>query len=128
MLEGRGEANYYAGMIMALNGDRVLQRVCFERLIPVTQPPATRFRLPKNEGEPDMKKVLISVLKQTAAGTLSTPQAVDLGTFAEIYTRTLGDIEHEGRLAAVENDDLDKAPDFKLAEELEPGTQSSPEN
>jgi hypothetical protein len=89
MLEDRGEAIITKGIFMALSGDRALQRVCFDRLIPVAQPPATRFRLPKNEGELDLNKLLQSVLKQTANGGLSTQQAADLAAFAETCGRTV---------------------------------------
>jgi|HubBroStandDraft_6_1064221.scaffolds.fasta_scaffold1923559_2 hypothetical protein len=82
--------DYYKGIFMALNGDRALQRVCFDRLIPVAQPPVTRFRLPKNEGELDINKLLESVLKQAATGRLSTQQAADLAAFAETCGRTVG--------------------------------------
>jgi hypothetical protein len=61
-----------------------------DKLIAGAQPPATRFSLAKNDGELDMKKVLHSVLKQTATGRLSPQQAVDVAAFAETYTRTVG--------------------------------------
>jgi hypothetical protein len=91
MLEDRGEAIITKGILMALNGDRTALRLCFERLIPA-QPPATSFRLPKNEGELDMKKLLQSVLKQTSTGRLSPQQAVDLAAYAETYARTVGNM------------------------------------
>lgn len=103
MLEDRGEAIITKGIFMALNGDRAALRLCYDRLIPVAQPPATRFRLPKNDSEPDMQKVLMSILKQTSTGRLSPQQAVDLGTFVESYTRTVGELEHDERLAVVED-------------------------
>jgi hypothetical protein len=108
MVEERGEAIITKGILMALNGDRVALRLFIERLIPVAQLPATRFRLPKNDGELDMKKVLMSVLKQTSTGLLSPQQAVDLATFAESYGRAVGDVEHEERLAALEVDDSEE--------------------
>jgi hypothetical protein len=78
------------GALMALSGDRALLRSCFDKLIPGAQPPAPRFRLPKKEGELDIKKVLENVLTQTSTGRLSPQQAVDLAAFAETYARTLG--------------------------------------
>jgi hypothetical protein len=88
LLEGRGEAIVTKAMFMALNGDRSALRLCMDRLVPVAPPPATRFRLPKNKGELDMKESLQSILKQTASGRLSTQQALDLAAFAETYART----------------------------------------
>jgi hypothetical protein len=93
MLEDRGEAIITKGIFMALNGDRALQRVCFDRLIPVAQPPVTRFGLPKNEGALDLNKLLESILKQTANGRLSTQQAAALAAFAEICGRMVGNKE-----------------------------------
>jgi hypothetical protein len=90
MLEDRGEAIVTKGIFMALNGDRAALRLCMDRLIPPAQRPATRFRLPKNEGGLDMNKLLHSVLKQTATGRLSTQEAADLAAFAETYGRTAG--------------------------------------
>jgi hypothetical protein len=90
MVEDRGPALITKAIFMALSGDRVALRLCFDRLIPVAQPPATRFSLPKSEGELDMKKLLQSVLKQTSTGRLSTQQALDLAAFAEAYARTGG--------------------------------------
>jgi hypothetical protein len=90
------------GALMALNGDRSLLRVCIERLIPPAQPPPTRFRLPKNEGELDMEKILKSILKQTSTGRISPQQAAEFGTLAEIYMRTVGEVKYEERLAALE--------------------------
>jgi hypothetical protein len=78
------------GALMALSGDRVAMRVCFDRLIPVAQPQPTLFSLPKNQGELDMKELLHSVLKQASTGRLSPQQAVDLAAFAEAYARTVG--------------------------------------
>ena len=78
------------GVLMALAGDSALVRACINKLIPDAQPPVTRFRLPTNEGELDMKKVLENVLKQTSTGRLNPQQAVDLAAFAETYTRTVG--------------------------------------
>jgi hypothetical protein len=98
MLEDRGEAIITKGIFMALSGDRALQRVCFDRLIPVAQPPVTRFRLPKNEGELDLNKLLQSVLKQTANGRLSTQQAADLAAFAETCGRTVANKVAPGAL------------------------------
>jgi len=91
--------------LMALNGDRVLLRSCMDKLIPGAHPPVTRFRLPTKEGELDMKQVLENVLKQTATGRLSPEQAVALATFVESYGRTVGELEHEERLAALEGQD-----------------------
>jgi hypothetical protein len=78
------------GALMALNGDRLLLRVCMDKLIPGAKPAATLFVLPKNKGELDVNELLQSVLKQTATGRLSTQQAADLAAFAETYTRTVG--------------------------------------
>jgi hypothetical protein len=78
------------GALMALNGDRALLRTCIDKLIPAARPPATLFVLPKNEGEMDIRKLLQSVLKQTANGRLSTQQAADLAAIAETYSRTVG--------------------------------------
>jgi hypothetical protein len=108
-LEDVGVPLIKKGALLALNGDRFLLRVCMDKLISSAQPPPTRFRLPKNQGEPDMKKLLESILKQTSKGSLSPREAVDVGTLAEIYTRTREDMEHERRLAAVENHDLEDA-------------------
>jgi hypothetical protein len=95
------------GALMALNGDPTLLRVCFERLISPAQPSPTRFRFPKADGEPDMEKVLISVLKQTSTGRVS-PQAAELiGRFVESLLRAKAALEHEGRLEALENDNDD---------------------
>jgi hypothetical protein len=79
------------GAFMALNGDRVMRRVCYNKLIPDAQLPVTRFSLPKNDGELDMEKLLQSVLKQTSTGRLSPQQALDLAAFWETYARTVGD-------------------------------------
>jgi hypothetical protein len=50
ILEEYAEPIPKKGALMALSGDRVLQRVCWNRLVPLAQPPATCFRLPKDEG------------------------------------------------------------------------------
>jgi hypothetical protein len=108
MLEDRGEAIITKGIFMALSGDRALQRLCIERLIPMAQPPPTRFRLPKNKGELDLKELLQSVLKQTASGCLSPQQALDLAAFAETCARTVGNVENEKRIAAMEAHDAEE--------------------
>ena len=72
--------------------------MCFDRLIPVAQPLATRFSLPKNEGKLDINKLLQSVLKQTATGRLSTQQAADLAAFAETCGRTVANKVAPGAL------------------------------
>lgn len=84
------EALLKKAALMALNGDQVLLRALLDKLIPGAQPPAPRFRLAKNDGELDVKKVLHIVLQQTAAGRLSPQQAVDVAAFVETYTRTVG--------------------------------------
>ena len=108
-LEGFGVPIIQKGAYLAITGDRQLLRVCFERLIAPAQPLVTHFRLPKNEGEPDMKQILTSVLKQTSTGGLSPHQAVDLATFAETYTRMVGELEHDDRLADLEDKNSETA-------------------
>jgi hypothetical protein len=101
ILEEYAEPIIKKGALMALNGDRALLRACYDKLIPSAQPPIPRFRLPRKEGDLDVKKVLENVLKQTSTGRLSPQQAVDLAAFAETYARTVGNTG--GAAAAVPN-------------------------
>jgi len=105
ILEGFGELIIRKGAMMAMSGDRMLQRTCIERLIPLAKHAAPRFRIPKMEGTADITKVLTDILKQTAAGRLSPQEAELLARFVESYTRTIGAVEHEERLADLEEDD-----------------------
>jgi hypothetical protein len=107
ILEGHVQPIVKKAALMALNGDRVLLRVCIERLISVAQPQATGFRLPKGGGEPDMQKVLIRVLEQTSKGRVSPQDAESIASFVESFIRAKAAIEHEGRLTALEAGDDD---------------------
>jgi hypothetical protein len=108
ILEEYAEPLIKKGALMALNGDRLLLRACMDKLIPGAQPPVTRFRLPKGEGEPDMKQVLISVLKQTSTGQVSPQEAEFMARFVEGFLRAQAAIEHEGRLQSMEHYDSEQ--------------------
>jgi hypothetical protein len=103
MMEGEAERITRKAIDMALAGDRLMIKLCLERLLPARKVQPAPLNLPKIEGPQDLPCVFNQVWQAVAEGTLSASEAKMLAEVMEMHRNAIGTAEYEVRLKKLEN-------------------------
>ena len=102
LLEGQAEALSHKAVEMALAGDTVALRLCFERLAPPRKDAPVQFPLPRMVTAHDAAKAAAAVLEAVSEGDLTPTEGAQVMGLVDSYRRTLEVTELEARVAALE--------------------------
>jgi hypothetical protein len=101
MLEGEGEAIVRRVLDMALAGDQVALRLCFERLVPPRRSRPVRLDLPKLTSAADLPAAHDALLQAAARGDLTPDEAATLAGLLEARRRAVETTELAEDVAAL---------------------------
>jgi hypothetical protein len=102
LLEGQAEALTGKAVQMALAGDTVALRLCLERLAPPRKDAPVQFPLPRMNSAHDAPEAAAAVLEAVSEGDLTPTEGAQVMGLVDSYRRTLEVTELEGRVAALE--------------------------
>lgn len=102
LLEGQAEALTGKAVQMALAGDTVALRLCLERLAPPRKDAPVQFPLPRMNSAHDAAEAAAAVLEAVSEGDLTPTEGAQVMGLVDSYRRTLEVTELEGRVAALE--------------------------
>jgi hypothetical protein len=86
----------------AKGGDMSAARLILDRIVPVRRGRAVRFPLPTVKTPGDVVAALAAVTAAVGRGEISSDEALQLATVIEVAHRAIKTVEHETRLAAIE--------------------------
>ncbi len=106
LLDGQAEALTQKAINAALDGDMVALRLCLDRITPAKKDAPVAFSLPAMESVTDAAKAAGAILEAVAAGDLTPSEGTAIAGLVETYRRTLESEELEGRIIALEKEQL----------------------
>jgi hypothetical protein len=96
-------ANVVAVVVKAaLKGDLVAAKLVLERIVPPARERAVNVKLPKLQTAADVDAAMAAILGAVSTGKLMPGEAQTLAAIAEMRRRTIETLDHERRLALVE--------------------------
>jgi hypothetical protein len=102
LMEGEAKALGRKAVEMALAGDAVAMRLCFERIAPVRRGRPVKFTLPRIATAADVTAALGAVLKATATGEMTPDEAATIAGVMEAKRRAIETEELDQRLSNLE--------------------------
>ena len=102
LLTGETEALTRKAIELALTGDTVALRLCFERIMPLRKGRPVRFELPKLETVTDLPRAIGAILMRIAAGELTPEEGSAVCHVLELMHKAIELTQIEGRLRALE--------------------------
>ena len=106
LLDGQAEAITAKVVEMALDGDRVAMRLCFERLISVRTEPPISIGLPKIKSVENAAAAMAAIVAAVAAGDITPSQGAAV---SELVTNTIRVMEAEQLLKRIEALEQDRS-------------------
>ena len=103
MLNGQAEAITAKVVEMALQGDRVAMRLCFERIVGAAPERSIALNLPKITSATDCAAALASVVAAVGSGDITPGEALAISQLIGLTVRAFEATEFEKRLEAIEN-------------------------
>jgi hypothetical protein len=103
LLDGEAEALTRKAIELALAGDTLALRLCFDRILPPRRDRPIAFRLPPVGSAADMSAAMASVVKAAAQGKILLGEAAEFARLIETRLRALEASEFELRLQILEN-------------------------
>jgi hypothetical protein len=101
LLDGEVEALTRKAVDLALSGDTVALRLCFERLAPPVKDKPISVSLPPL-GDANASQIMSSVLSAMACGEITPSEAAAVAGVVETYRRSVETAEIESRLSVLE--------------------------
>jgi Family of unknown function (DUF5681) len=86
----------------AKGGDTTAIRLVLERVAPLPRNRPVTFDMPAIETSADLGAAMSAILQAAAAGDLTPDEAVSIASLIETRRRTIETLEHEQRIAALE--------------------------
>lgn len=86
----------------AKGGDMAAARLILDRVVPARRGRAVRFSLPPVRAPSDVVSALAAVTAAVGCGEISSDEALQLSTVIEVAHRAIEAVDHESRLAAIE--------------------------
>jgi hypothetical protein len=102
MLDGEAEALGRKAIELALAGDTVALRLCFERILPPRKDVPVQFDLPAISDAREAATAAQAVLKAVSDGRLAPNEATLVMALVERFGRVLELSEYEDRIKALE--------------------------
>lgn len=102
MLDGEAETIVRKVIALAKRGDAIALRLCFERIFPARKGRPVAITLPEVKTPGDAAAALAVITAAVGRGEISSDEALQLSTVIEVAHRTIEAIEHESRLALIE--------------------------
>lgn len=102
LLDGEAEKLTRKAIKLALAGNAVALRLCFDRILPPRRDRPVHFTIPELKSAADASKAMATITLAAAQGELGVSEAVELSKLVETYVRAIEATELEKRLLAVE--------------------------
>jgi hypothetical protein len=102
LLDGEAAELAKKALAMALAGDVVAMRLCFERIIAPRRERGVRLALPAVKGAGDLGPAMAAVTAAAGEGVISPAEALDLSQVLESYIRAVAAADFERRLKELE--------------------------
>ena len=104
LLDDSGKAIITKGEVMALQGDPVALRLCWERLLPPRRHSPVQFKLPPISGPADVGQALETVLQAIASGKLTPADGEAMARVLELRGQSIERVGLDARLRALEEE------------------------
>jgi hypothetical protein len=102
LLDGEAETLTRKAIKLALAGDTVALRLCFDRILPPRRERPVRFELPELGSASDGATAMAAIAKAVACGELTPGEAAELARVIEAYVKAIETWEIERRLKILE--------------------------
>lgn len=102
LLQGEHEALTRKAIELALAGDTVALRLCFERLAPAPKDRAVAINLPAIEGIGDLLGASSAVVDAVAAGAVTPGEGTSVMALLSAHKAIMESVDLEARIAALE--------------------------
>jgi hypothetical protein len=102
LLDDSGKAIITKGEVMALQGDPVALRLCWERLLPPCKHSPVQFKLPPISSAADVGRAQETVLEAIASGKLTPADGEAVARVLELRGQSIERVDLAARLRDVE--------------------------
>jgi|SRR5271169_5111531 len=102
LLDGEAEGLTRKAIELALAGDTIALRLCFDRILPPRRERPMEFSFPALRSAADMAAAMAATIGAAAAGEITLGEAAEFAKLLETHMRALVTTEFEQRLRCLE--------------------------
>jgi hypothetical protein len=102
LLDGEAERLTRKAVELALAGDGTALRLCIDRIAPPRKGRTVAIKLPKVKTSADVIAALAAIVAAVGRGDITPDEALQLSAVVEIQRRAIETVDHETRLANIE--------------------------